>query len=51
MNDCPRTGGFGNCTKTAIELFQKKYGITGEYGMVGTKTLEQLNKSYSVKAI
>jgi N-acetylmuramoyl-L-alanine amidase len=51
MNDCPRTGSFGNCTKTAVESFQKKYGITGERGMVGTKTLEQLNKSYSVKTI
>lgn len=51
MNDCPRTGSFGNCTKTAVELFQKKYGVTGEYGMVGTKTLEQLNKNYSVKTI
>lgn len=50
-NDCPRTGGFGNCTKTAVELFQKKRGVTGEYGMVGTKTLEELNKIYSVKAI
>jgi len=51
MNDCPRTGSFGNCTKTAVESFQKKRGVTGEYGMVGIKTLEELNKSYSVKAI
>lgn len=51
MNDCPRSGNFGNCTKTAVELFQKKHNITGEYGMVGARTLEELNKNYSIKTI
>lgn len=51
FNDCPRTGSFGNCTKKAVELFQKKRGVKGEYGMVGNKTLEELNKTYSIKVI
>ncbi len=51
LNDCPRTGNFGNCTKKAVELFQKKRGVMGEYGMVGNKTLEELNRAYSVKVI
>ncbi len=51
FTDCPRTGSFGNCTKQAVELFQKKRGVVGEYGMVGNKTLEELNKTYSVKVI
>jgi N-acetylmuramoyl-L-alanine amidase len=44
-NDCPRTGKIGPCTKTAIEDFQKKYGIN-EKG-VGEKTIKELNKLYS----
>ncbi len=51
LRDCPRTGSFGKCTKTAVELFQKKRGVVGEYGMVGEKTLLELNKSYSVNII
>lgn len=51
LNDCPRSGNFGNCTKTAIELFQKQRGIKDEGGMVGTKTLNELNKTYSVQVI
>ncbi len=43
-NDCPRSGGFGTCTKTALEIFQNKYGITGEAGTVGEKTIEVLKK-------
>ena len=45
MNDCPRTGKIGPCTKTAVQSFQKKYGIS-EKG-VGEKTILQLNKKYS----
>lgn len=51
LNDCPRTGSFGTCTKSALESFQKKRGVSGEYGMVGTKTLQELNRSYSIKII
>jgi hypothetical protein len=51
LNDCPRSGIFGVCTKTAVEAFQNKYGITGERGIVGLKTLDVLNKMYAVKAI
>lgn len=48
-NDCPRTGKFGPCTRTAIQSFQKKYGID-EKG-VGEKTLGELNRLYSVQKI
>jgi len=51
MNDCPRTGTFGLCTKAAISDFQKKYGIVGEGGLVGPKTLDELNKLYGVKSM
>lgn len=51
LNDCPRTGNYGNCTKTAVELFQKKRGITGEYGMVGNKTMNELNRLFSITTI
>lgn len=43
-NDCSRTGGFGPCTKSALEIFQNKYGVTGEKGMVGQNTIEALKK-------
>lgn len=51
LNDCPRTGSFGNCTKTSLELFQKQRGIKGEVGTVGTKTINELNKLYSAQVI
>lgn len=51
LNDCPRTGNYGNCTKTAVELFQKKRGITGEYGIVGNKTIDELNRLFSITTI
>lgn len=38
-NDCPRSAGFGPCTKTALEIFQNKHGIIGEEGTVGEKTI------------
>lgn len=50
-NDCPRTGIIGNCTKTALEDFQKKHGITGESGIVGEKTIGILNQLYSLQTI
>lgn len=42
-NDCPRTGIAGPCTRTSLDIFQNKYGIVGEKGIVGLKTLEVLN--------
>jgi N-acetylmuramoyl-L-alanine amidase len=47
MNDCPRTGKFGPCTKAALAAFQDKYQISGEAGVAGPKTIEALNKIYS----
>ena len=44
-NDCPRTGKLGPCTKSALEAFQKKYGID-EKG-IGDKTIEELNRRFS----
>jgi peptidoglycan hydrolase-like protein with peptidoglycan-binding domain len=43
-NECPRTGGFGSCTRTALEFFQNKHGISGEKWVVGEKTIEALNR-------
>lgn len=48
-NDCPRTGTLGPCTKLAVEVFQKKYGIK-EKG-VGEKTVEKLNSLYGLRAM
>ena len=50
-NDCPRTGTLGSCTKAALYVFQKKYRIVGEEGVVGAKTVQELNKLYGVKTI
>ena len=49
LNDCPRTGTIGPCTESAVQAFQKKYGIR-ENG-VGTRTVEELNKMYGLRAI
>jgi N-acetylmuramoyl-L-alanine amidase len=46
MNDCPRTGTFGPCTKAALEAFQKKFGITNERSIIGSETLNALNRAY-----
>lgn len=51
LNDCPRNGSLGNCTKAAINAFQKKRGIIGEEGVVGPKTIKELNALYAVKMI
>ncbi len=51
MNDCPRNGSLGPCTKEALADFQNKHGITGESGVAGQKTLEALRDLYSVKAV
>jgi N-acetylmuramoyl-L-alanine amidase len=49
-NDCPRTGKVGGCTRSAVESFQKKYGIKGENGL-GIQTVQKLNQLYSVGVI
>lgn len=49
MNDCPRSGKIGPCTKAAIEAFQNRYGIKGENGVVGPKTVEAMNRVYGVR--
>ncbi len=46
ISQCPRTGSFGACTRSALQVFQKKNNITGEKGIVGEKTLEALNRNY-----
>ena len=51
LNDCPRTGRIGACTKAALAAFQGKYGITGEQGIAGPKTIEELNQLFSAKII
>ncbi len=50
-NDCPRSGKIGPCTLSALEAFQKRYGIKGEEGYVGEKTRLILNGKYSLRAI
>jgi len=47
-NDCPRTGTFGECTSSALEEFQRKYGIKSEKNMVGKETAKVLNRLYSL---
>ncbi len=51
MNDCPRTGAFKSCTKSALQEFQNKYGIKGEKGIVGGKTADKLNELFAARSI
>jgi len=51
LNDCPRTGRFGVCTEAGVRAFQKKYGITGEDGVIGPKTSQELNQLYSNSSV
>jgi len=50
-NDCPRTGAIGACTEKAIKDFQNKYGVKGDNGIVGTKTLQLLNQNFGLQMI
>ncbi len=45
-NDCPRTGFFGPCTKSALLAFQTKQSINGENDLVGEKTIAILKQLY-----
>lgn len=47
LNDCPRSGRFGECTRAALKSFQTKYSIQGETDEVGPKTVSTLNRIYS----
>ncbi len=51
LNDCPRTGSLGPCTITAVDMFQKRYGITDEKGIVGVKTRSILNGRFGVGGV
>ena len=51
MNDCPRTGALGPCTLTALNVFQRKYGITDEKGIVGPKTRTILNGRFGIGGV
>ena len=48
-NSCPRTGKLGPCTLRSLALFQEKYSITGEIGVVGERTRAALNARYSMR--
>ncbi len=41
-NDCPLSGIFGPCTRTALATFQREFDIKGETGAIGAKTRAQL---------
>lgn len=41
-NDCPLSGIFGQCTRTALAVFQREFDINGEQGVVGAKTRAKL---------
>lgn len=41
-NNCPLSGIFGPCTRTALATFQREFDITGEEGAIGTKTRAKL---------
>lgn len=45
-NDCPLSGIFGKCTRTAIAAFQEKFNIKNEQGIAGSKTREQLRELF-----
>ena len=41
-NDCPLSGVFGPCTRTALVTFQREFDIKGEVGTIGSKTRAKL---------
>ena len=51
LNDCPRSGSFGACTKAALDVFQKNNSISDEKGIVGPKTRDVLNSLYANQSI
>ncbi|MFZ2303907.1 MAG: N-acetylmuramoyl-L-alanine amidase [Minisyncoccia bacterium] len=45
-NDCPLSGILGPCTRASLGDFQREFNITGEKGVVGSKTRAQLRKLF-----
>lgn len=45
-NDCPPSGVYGACTRTAVAAFQKTFGIGGDGSVIGEKTRAKLNERY-----
>lgn len=45
-NDCPLSGFFGECTRLALSVFQKKMNINGDGSTVGPQTRAKLNELY-----
>ena len=45
-NDCPMSGVFGSCTRTAVALFQNEFKIPGDGTIVGAQTRAKLNELY-----
>ncbi len=45
-NNCPVSGVFGFCTRTALRAFQEKWGIPGNGTVVSIKTRAKLNELY-----
>lgn len=51
INDCPRTGKLGACTKQSLDIFQKTQDILDEKDRVGPKTIRALNREFGMKVI
>ncbi len=47
-NNCPLSGIFGGCTRTAIAAFQDEWSIPGNGTVVDTKTRAKLNELYGI---
>ena len=52
IQDCPVNGSFGPCTEVAVAFFQKRFlkdsVNESELGIVGRKTISELNRRYSL---
>jgi len=47
LNDCPMSGMFGDCTESALKVFQEKNAINPPTGFLGELTRSKLNEIYS----
>lgn len=45
-NECPLSGFFGECTRSALSAFQKEVNIIGDGSIVGPQTRAKLNELY-----
>ncbi|MBI5401194.1 MAG: N-acetylmuramoyl-L-alanine amidase [Candidatus Yonathbacteria bacterium] len=45
-NECPISGLFGSCTRTALSAFQREFEIKNEQDVIGAKTRAQLRKLF-----